>query len=128
MSRALAELRAPGPDAAAPAPAGTAEASTRPISAETVSANPAPPVPASIAPVATPLLDARLGAAAARFGTPSYVYCTDLAGERLTDLRAHLGRWFAISFAVKSNPNPALLDWMRDRLDFLDISSGGNWR
>ncbi len=23
-----------------------------------------------------------LGAAAARFGTPSYVYCTDLAGER----------------------------------------------
>lgn len=125
MSRALAESRAPGPDAAAPAPAGTAEASPRPISAETVSANPAPPIPAPTVPVATPFLDARLGAAAARFGTPSYVYCTDLAAERLADLRAHLGRWFAISFAVKSNPNPALLDWMRDRLDFLDISSGG---
>ena len=71
------------------------------------------------------MLDARLTEAADRFGTPAYIYATDIVEARLADLRAHLGRWFAISFAVKSNPNPALLGWMRDRLDYLDISSGG---
>ncbi len=71
------------------------------------------------------MLDARLTEAADRFGTPAYIYATDIVETRLADLRAHLGRWFAISFAVKSNPNPALLGWMRDRLDYLDISSGG---
>lgn len=72
-------------------------------------------------------LDQHLAQAADRFGTPSYVYSTDTAEDRLAHLRAYLGRWFAISFAVKSNPNPALLDWMRGRLDYLDISSGGEF-
>ncbi|WJS85722.1 type III PLP-dependent enzyme [Paracoccus sp. TOH] len=71
--------------------------------------------------------DRLLAEAAGRFGTPAYVYSTDLVEARLAHLRAHLGRWFAISFAVKSNPNPALLSWMRDRLDHLDISSGGEF-
>ena len=70
-------------------------------------------------------LDGHLHEAAARFGTPAYVYATDVIEARLAGLRQHFGRWFATSFAVKSNPNPALLDWMRDRLDYLDISSGG---
>ena len=70
-------------------------------------------------------MDARLTEAAGRFGTPAYIYATDIIEARLAELRAHLGRWFAISFAVKSNPNPTLLGWMRDRLDYLDISSGG---
>lgn len=69
--------------------------------------------------------DALLTEAAARFGTPAYAYFTDTAEARLAMLRAAFGRWFSISFAVKSNPNPALLDWMRGRLDHLDISSGG---
>jgi len=72
-------------------------------------------------------LDRQLAEAAARFGTPAYVYATDEIEARLAHLRAHLGRWFAVSFAVKSNPNPALLDWMRGRLDYLDISSGGEF-
>ncbi|MFT4014132.1 MAG: type III PLP-dependent enzyme [Paracoccus sp. (in: a-proteobacteria)] len=72
-------------------------------------------------------LDRLLAQAAQRFGTPSYVYFTDQIEQRLTALRAAFGRWFAISFAVKSNPNPALLGWMRDRLDYLDISSGGEF-
>ncbi len=72
-------------------------------------------------------LDRQLANAAARFGTPAYVYATDLVEARLAHLRAHLGHWFAISFAVKSNPNPAMLDWMRGRLDYLDISSGGEF-
>ncbi|WP_231564684.1 type III PLP-dependent enzyme [Paracoccus halophilus] len=71
--------------------------------------------------------DRQLAEAAQRFGTPAYVYATDTVAERLAHLRAHLGRWFAISFAVKSNPNPALLRWMGDRLDYLDISSGGEF-
>ncbi|RCW88774.1 type III PLP-dependent enzyme [Paracoccus lutimaris] len=79
-------------------------------------------LPSKIDPVA---LDQHLTEAADRLGTPAYVYATDIVEARLADLRAHLGRWFAISFAVKSNPNPALLGWMRDRLDYLDISSGG---
>lgn len=69
--------------------------------------------------------DRHLAAAADRFGTPAYVYFADVIETRLAGLRAALGRWFAVSYAVKSNPNPALLDWMRGRLDYLDISSGG---
>jgi diaminopimelate decarboxylase len=63
--------------------------------------------------------------AANRFGTPAYVYFADEVETRLADLRRAFGRWFAICFAVKSNPNPALLAWMRDKVDGLDISSGG---
>ena len=72
-------------------------------------------------------LDLRLAEAADRFGTPSYIYFTEIIAARLAKLRQHFGRWFAISYAVKTNPNPALLSWMRDRLDYLDISSGGEF-
>lgn len=71
--------------------------------------------------------DALLAEIARRHGTPAYVYSCDLIADRLAALRADLGRWFAISYAVKSNPNPALLDWMRGRVDGLDISSGGEF-
>lgn len=79
------------------------------------------------APLADPALDRHLAEAADRFGTPAYVYAADLIAARLAHLQQLLGRWFAVSFAVKSNPNPALLAWMRDRLDYLDISSGGEF-
>lgn len=72
-------------------------------------------------------IDAVLAAAAERFGTPSYVYLTDLIETRLADLQGAFGRWFALSYAVKSNPNPGLLDWLRGRIDYLDISSGGEF-
>lgn len=72
-------------------------------------------------------LDHQLAEAAARFGTPAYIYAADLIEARLAHLRNLLGGWFGVSFAVKSNPNPALLKWMRDRLDYLDISSGGEF-
>ena len=41
------------------------------------------------------MLDARLTEAADRFGTPAYIYATDIVETRLADLRAHLGRCFA---------------------------------
>ncbi len=75
----------------------------------------------------TATLDRHLAEAAERYGTPAYVYATDVITARLAHLRAHLGRWFSISFAVKSNPNPALLGWMRDQVDQLDVSSGGEF-
>lgn len=72
-------------------------------------------------------LDAMLAEAANRFGTPAYVYFADALAARLAQLRHNLGRWFVISYAVKTNPNPALLSWMRERVDYLDISSGGEF-
>lgn len=72
--------------------------------------------------------DPVLAAAAERFGTPCYVYFTDRIEARLADLRAAFGRWFTLSYAVKSNPNPALLAWLEPRVDLLDVSSGGEFQ
>lgn len=69
--------------------------------------------------------DALLAAAADRFGTPAYVYLADAIEDRIATLRQSFGRWFGLSYAVKANPNPALLAWMLGRVDSLDISSGG---
>lgn len=74
-----------------------------------------------------PDLDATLAAAAARFGTPAYVYVEDLIAARIMALEATFGRWFALSFAVKSNPNPRLLDYLRGRVAHLDVSSSGEF-
>lgn len=73
------------------------------------------------------LADRLLAEAADRFGTPAYVYFAVEIETRLADLRRAFDRWFAISFAVKSNPNPALLAWLRTRVDFLDVSSAGEF-
>lgn len=70
-------------------------------------------------------LDRVLAEAADRFGTPAYVYLTEAIEQRLADLETAFGRWFALSYAVKANPNPALLAWLRGRVGMLDISSGG---
>lgn len=72
--------------------------------------------------------DQWLRVAADRFGTPAFVYFTDLIAERIDKIDAAFGGRFALSFAVKSNPNPALLEWLRGRIDHLDISSIGEMR
>lgn len=68
-------------------------------------------------------LDACLSQAAQRFGTPAYVYLTDDIEHRIAQIRASLGRWFHLSYAMKCNPNPALLGWLADRIDDVDVSS-----
>lgn len=73
-------------------------------------------------------LDALLTRAADEFGTPTYVYVTEEITDRLEELQSAFGRWFALSYAVKSNPNTALLRWMRGKMDNLDISSGGEFQ
>ena len=72
--------------------------------------------------------DAWLQRVAASFGTPSYVYFTDTIKERVALLRNSFAGRFSLSFAVKCNPNPALLAWMMDHVEFLDVSSIGEFR
>lgn len=71
--------------------------------------------------------DRLLAEAASRFGTPAYVYLTDAIADRLALLHATFGRWFALSYAMKCNPNPALLAWLEPRVDLIDVSSGGEF-
>lgn len=71
--------------------------------------------------------DRILAEAADRFGTPAYVYLTDVIDARIAALEAALGRWFRLSYAMKCNPNPALLAWLKDRVPFIDVSSGGEF-
>lgn len=74
-----------------------------------------------------PDLDSILAGAVERFGTPAYIYLTDAIEARLTELRASLGAWFDVSYAMKCNPNPALLAWLAPRVDLIDVSSGGEF-
>ncbi len=66
-----------------------------------------------------------LEAAARQFGTPCFVYFLDEVRERIAAIEAAFQGRFKLSYAVKSNPNPAILAWMRERVPYLDISSGG---
>jgi len=63
-----------------------------------------------------------------RFGTPAYVYFASAIEQRVADLKGAFGDRFALSFAVKSNPNPGLLTWLRQRVDLLDVSSLGEFK
>jgi len=72
--------------------------------------------------------DALLQDAADRFGTPAYVYSTDLIAERAGRLVQDFGRWFRLSYAVKTNPNTALLGWLKGTVPLLDVSSIGEVR
>ena len=60
-----------------------------------------------------------------RHGTPCYVYFADEIDQRLQALRAAFDGRFAVSFAVKSNPNSELLRHLAGRIDRFDVSSGG---
>lgn len=62
---------------------------------------------------------------ARRFGTPCYVYFVDQVRERLQALRSAFRGRFAISYAVKANPNLGLLARLRDEVERLDVSSVG---
>jgi diaminopimelate decarboxylase len=53
---------------------------------------------------------------ARQFGTPYFIYFLDDVQARLDALRQAFGGRFEVSYAVKSNPNPALLAWMKDHV------------
>lgn len=73
-------------------------------------------------------IDLWLQSAADEFGTPCYVYDLAAIQRRSQRLRQAFGGRFLLSFAVKSNPNLALLDWLRSHADGLDVSSVGELR
>lgn len=76
----------------------------------------------------TPVVDAWLQAAASDFGTPCYVYFLSDVAKRREHLVHSFGGRFQLSFAVKCNPNLRLLSRMRTLVDFLDVSSIGEFR
>lgn len=65
----------------------------------------------------------RLLAAARQFGTPLYVYDLDGVRERFALLREAFRQRFGVSYAVKANPNVALLSGLADLVDTFDVSS-----
>jgi diaminopimelate decarboxylase len=77
----------------------------------------------AIAPAAT--IQQTLAEAAERFGTPSYVYFLDEIRERAALINRLFEGQFGISYAVKANPNRALLRGMESSIAGLDVSSGG---
>jgi diaminopimelate decarboxylase len=62
-------------------------------------------------------------AAAAALGTPLYVYDLDAVRARLARLREAFGSQFGVSFAIKSNPNLALLHGLAGLVDTFDVSA-----
>jgi diaminopimelate decarboxylase len=68
-------------------------------------------------------LHERLAQAAARHGTPVYVYDVDEVTRRFGVLRNLLGDQFGVSYAVKANPNVELLRSMLPHLATFDASS-----
>jgi diaminopimelate decarboxylase len=72
--------------------------------------------------------DVLIERAAVEFGTPTYVYFTHAIAERIDLIKSAFADRFVISYAVKSNPNPALLAWLKSRIKYLDISSIGELR
>ena len=74
-----------------------------------------------------PEIDESLQRVAEQFGTPSFVYLAEVIDARIEKLRVAFGGRFALSYAVKSNPNPRLLAWLNQRVELLDVSSIGEF-
>ena len=64
-------------------------------------------------------IDIWLEAAAEQFGTPAYVYDLGAIERRGQRIRQAFSGRFSISFAVKSNPNPALIHWLGSQVDYV---------
>ena len=67
----------------------------------------------------------RLREAADSHGTPYFLYDADMVAERVAAIRDSFGDLVSVYFAVKANPNLALLRALGDVVDGLDISSDG---
>lgn len=59
------------------------------------------------------------------YGTPCFVYFMDEVYARINSIRDAFQGQFEISYAMKCNPNPKILERFKDRVSLLDISSGG---
>lgn len=82
------------------------------------------PQPPALAPLPASVR-AALRKAARTVGTPCYVYFAERMQARFDELRDAFGGRFRVSYAVKANPNAALLRELGGRADYLDVSSIG---
>jgi diaminopimelate decarboxylase len=64
----------------------------------------------------------------AEVGTPCYVYFLDDITARTTAMRQAFAEAFQLSYAVKCNPNLAILQHLKSCADSLDVSSAGELR
>ena len=97
-----------------------------------VEAGPTPAPEASGAAVGV-LRDGRLAGLdpaelAERFGTPAYVYDLDVVTRQVAALRAALPEVFDLAYAVKANPNLAVLRHLGSLGLGADVASGGELR
>lgn len=60
--------------------------------------------------------------------TPFYAYDRSVIERRLSMLRRLLPPGVQLHYAMKANPMPALVDFMAQRVDGLDVASGGELR
>ena len=58
-------------------------------------------------------------------GTPLFAYSRELMARRMADLRAAMPPALKIHYAMKANPHPAVLEFMAELVDGLDVASGG---
>ena len=70
-------------------------------------------------------LNHRLADVARQVGTPAYVYDMEIVAERFATLKTLFGRHFGVSYAVKANPNIALMQRIRPLISTFDVSSFG---
>ncbi len=63
--------------------------------------------------------------AAARFGTPFYLYDFDVIEARMSALRAAVGPRFEIAYAIKANPSLGVLHFLRKLGLSSDVASRG---
>ena len=73
----------------------------------------------------SPISGEELHKLADEYGTPYYLYDADAVNERIRNIRAALEERVKVFYAVKANPNLALLRAVRNVADGLDISSAG---
>ena len=57
--------------------------------------------------------------------TPLFVYSSDHLRARVADLREAMPQRLAIHYAMKGNPFPAVLEFMKGLVDGFDVASGG---
>jgi len=65
------------------------------------------------------------GELAAEHGTPFYLYDADVLVARVERVRGAFDGLASVVYAVKTNPNLELLRAIREQVDGLDVSSGG---
>lgn len=58
-------------------------------------------------------------------GSPLYVYDAEFIARRVQEVKQATNHFFGLRYAMKTNPNPWLIAFMRDQVESIDVSSSG---